>query len=227
MQFLAADDIANHTPGPSSFLEVEKLLPLLADGDGRTSVAFHVVAPSLPGFGFSGGPKKRGFGLKQYAETCHRLMLKLGHEQYVTQGGDWGYVKHQIELVVQLRLIYDFLRFNVTRLMGLIYPQHCKASHLNAVEAQAPKLSQHPSLWLRHLVSTYTISERIGLERTSSIAKDGMGYEVEQRTKPQTLGYVLADSPVGLLAWIHDKLHNWTDDYSWTDKEILKWMSIY
>lgn len=88
----AADDLAHCASGPGSFLEVEKLLPLLADGDGRTIVAFHVVAPSLPGFGFSEGPKKKGFGLKQHAETCHRLMLKLGHEQYVTQGGDWGYV---------------------------------------------------------------------------------------------------------------------------------------
>ena len=88
----AADDLTHHTLGPGSLLEVEKLLPVLANGDGRTSVGFHLGALSLPsfGFGFSEGPKKRGFGLKQYAETCHRLMLKLGYEQYVTQGGDWG-----------------------------------------------------------------------------------------------------------------------------------------
>lgn len=68
--------------------------------------------------------------------------------------------------------------------MGFLYPQHCKPSHLNAAEAYAPTLSQHPGLWLRHLVSTYTVNERTGLQRTSSISKDGMGYEIEQRTKP-------------------------------------------
>lgn len=88
----AGADFAHRTPGPGSFLEAEKILPLLADGDGRSTVAFHVVAPSFPSFGFSEGPTRKGFGLKQYAETCHRLMLKLGYEQYVTQGGDWGCV---------------------------------------------------------------------------------------------------------------------------------------
>ena len=122
----AADDLAHHTPGPGSFLEVEKLLPLF------------VVAPSLPSFGFSEGPEKKGFGLKQYAETCHRPMLKLGYEQYVTQGGDWGYLEHHIAMIIQLLLIYHLHSFHVTRVMGLLYPQHCKASHMNAVEANAP-----------------------------------------------------------------------------------------
>lgn len=77
--------------GPGSFLEVRKLLPLLAGGrDGKRKPAFHVVAPSIPNFGFSDGTKKKGFGLAQYAETCHKLMLKLGYVEYVTQGGDWG-----------------------------------------------------------------------------------------------------------------------------------------
>ena len=129
--------------------------------------------------------------------------------------------------MIQLLLIYRLLSFHVTRMMGLLYPQHCKASHLNAVEAHAPTLSQHPGLWLRHLVSTYTVDEQAGLQRTSAISKNGMGYEIEQRTKPQTLGYALADSPVGLLAWIYEKLHEWTDDYPWTDEEILKWVSLY
>lgn len=67
----ADGDLAIHTPGAGSFLEVERLLPLVADGDGRSTVAFHVVAPSLLSFGFSEGRKKKGFGLRQYAETCH------------------------------------------------------------------------------------------------------------------------------------------------------------
>lgn len=75
--------------GPGSFLEVTKLLPLIADSEKNGGPAFHVIAPSLPNFGFSAGVKKKGFGQPQYAETFHKLMLALGYEQYVTQGGDW------------------------------------------------------------------------------------------------------------------------------------------
>ena len=67
--------------GPGSFLEVERILPLLTKGSKDTPT-FHVVAPSLPNFGFSEAAKKRGFGLRQYAQTCHELMLQLGYEKY-------------------------------------------------------------------------------------------------------------------------------------------------
>lgn len=72
---------------PGSFIEVMKLLPHLTKG-GTNGPKFHVVAPSLPNFGFSGGVKKRGFAIEQYAEVCHKLMLKLGWDKYVTQGGE-------------------------------------------------------------------------------------------------------------------------------------------
>ena len=68
---------------------MSKLLPLL-NGDGKSTPAFHIVAPSLPNYGFSEGTKKKGFGLAQYAEICHKLMQRLGYKEYVTQGGDWG-----------------------------------------------------------------------------------------------------------------------------------------
>ena len=69
--------------GPGSFLEVTKILKLLqADGAGAEFPAFHVVAPSIPNSGFSEGTKKRGFGLDQYAEVCHKLMAKLGYNEY-------------------------------------------------------------------------------------------------------------------------------------------------
>lgn len=73
--------IADDQTGPGNFTEVSKVLPLLADTKDDAP-AFHVVAPSLPNFGFSQGVKKRGFGLKQYAQVCHKLMLKLGYKQY-------------------------------------------------------------------------------------------------------------------------------------------------
>jgi len=74
--------------GPGSFLEVRKILPLLTNNDGA-GPTFDVVAPSLPGFGFSDAPKQQGFAGPQYAETFHKLMLALGYNEYVTQGGDW------------------------------------------------------------------------------------------------------------------------------------------
>ena len=88
--------------GPGNFLEVSKLVPLLAEGDGKKTPAFHVVALSLPNYGFSEGPKKLGFQLKQYAETCVKLMSKLGYLEFVAQGGDW--VGRATPHVVQVRL---------------------------------------------------------------------------------------------------------------------------
>ncbi|KAM0801829.1 Alpha/Beta hydrolase protein [Usnea florida] len=193
---------------PGSFIEVVKLLPLLAKQDGSKAPAFHIVAPSLPNFGFSDGVKKRGFALKQYAETCHKLMLQLGYDQYVTQGGDWG--------------------SHITRTIGLYYPQHCKASHINYIRpAQAPTFTTSPTLALQHALTPYTAYEKAGLDRTSWFTREGSGYNEIQRTKPQTLGYALHDSPLALLAWIYEKLHDWTDAYPWSPDEILTWVSIY
>jgi hypothetical protein len=76
---------------PGSILEVTKIIDQLATPSSADQPAFHVVAPSIPAYGFSEAPRKKGFALAQYAETCHKLMQKLGYTEYVTQGGDWGY----------------------------------------------------------------------------------------------------------------------------------------
>lgn len=189
---------------PGSFLEVVKMLPLLARGEP----SFHVVAPSLPNFAFSAKVTKPGFGPPQHAEVCHRLMLQLGYDRYATQGGDWGYI--------------------VTRLMGARYPRHVLASHLNFVRVTAPPaLSASPAQYVQHAVLPYTAAEKQGLARTAWFQKSGFGYNLEQSTRPHTLGFALADSPVALLAWIYEKLHDWTHDYPWTDDEVLTWVSIY
>lgn len=92
---------------PGSFAEVQKVLPALVDA------GFHVIAPSLPGYGFSECPEKAGFKHPQDAEIMHKLMLKLGYHHYVVQGGDWG--------------------SDVARAMALLYPAEIKAIHLNMV----------------------------------------------------------------------------------------------
>lgn len=146
-------------------------------------------------------------------------MLQLGYNKYgnrqspnvstiqankfpVTQGGDWG--------------------FSITRLVGANYPTHCLASHVNVAqigpERLAEFLSSNPSL---------TPEESAGIERTNWFFDQGSGYNALQQTKPSTIGFALRDSPVALLSWIYEKLHDWTDSYSWTDNEILTWISIY
>lgn len=183
-----------------------KILPLLTNPkDGGQS--FHIVAPSLPNFGWSDGPNKPGFGLPQYAEAMHKVMLNLGYDQYVTQGGDWGFI--------------------VTRLMGVRYPEHCLATHLNMVRAMPPNFTSTPLQYLKHALLPYSEDEKAGIARSQWFNKEGFGYNLLQGTKPSTIGFALADSPVALLAWIYEKLHDWTDSYPWTDDEILTWVSIY
>ncbi|KIY66696.1 alpha/beta-hydrolase [Cylindrobasidium torrendii FP15055 ss-10] len=180
---------------PGSFLEVRKVLPLLTEG----SPSFHVVALSLPGFGFSEAPRRKGFGLPQFAEVGNKLMVALGYDKYVTQGGDWGSL--------------------ITRSMGFLYgnDSHVVASHTNFPQGIQPDGDEQP----------YTDIEEARLARTEWYETEGMGYYSEQSTQPQTLGYALADSPAGLLAWIYEKLINWTDNYPWEDDEVLTWVSIY
>lgn len=92
--------------------------------------------------------------------------------------------------------------------------------HLAVTTSGAPpRLASHPLIWLAHALTPYTPSERAGLARTGWFERWGRGYAAEQATRPQTLGYALADSPVGLLAWIYEKLVEWTDGYAWTDDE--------
>jgi hypothetical protein len=134
-------------------------------------------------------------------------MLSLGYNEYVTQGGDWG--------------------FYITRAIGYYYPQHCKASHINMLRAEAPTFTKHPILALQHKLAPYTQKEKDGFKRTEWFGKEGRGYFMEQSTKPQTLAYALNDSPVALLAWIYEKLHDWTDAYPWSEEEIFTWVSVY
>ncbi|ELQ41300.1 epoxide hydrolase 1 [Pyricularia oryzae 70-15] len=194
---------------PGSFEEVSKLLPLLVDGGGSDDKpAFDVVAPSLPGFGFSSGVKKRGFSAMEMAEVSNKLMTEvLGYDQYVTQGGDLGYF--------------------VTRCMGYSFPEHCRASHYNVAGPQPPSETYFPELYKQDQAAPRTQAELEGLARSEWFQKEGSGYRMLHMSKPQTPGYALTDSPVGLLAWIYEKLHDWSDGCPFTDYDVCKWVSIY
>lgn len=95
------------------------------------------------------------------------------------------------------------------------------------VRPNPPTWNKNPLLALAHTVTPYSETEKKGLDRTHWFLNEGSGYRTLQATKPQTIGYALTDSPIALLAWIYEKLHDWTDDYPWTDDEILTWISIY
>ncbi|KAI1136025.1 alpha/beta-hydrolase [Hypoxylon sp. FL0543] len=191
---------------PGSFYEVAKVLSLLT----ASRPAFHVVAPSLPNFGFSDRIDKPGFGIKQYAETYHKLMQGLGYEQYAAQGADWG--------------------SPITRLMGILYPESLRAVHLYMVAANPPPITAPISFvryLVQHFLNLYTPQEASGLQRAQSFQGNRDGYFQIQKQRPNTIGVALADSPVGLLTWIYDKLVVWTDGYPWTDEEVCEWISLY
>ncbi|THG97940.1 hypothetical protein EW026_g4179 [Hermanssonia centrifuga] len=135
-------------------------------------------------------------------------MLGLGYNEYVVQGGDWG--RH-----IGLCLAHTY------------GPKHVKAWHTNYPRAGPPQLLRNPLLWLQHLVTPYSATDREGLKRMQWFRNDGTGYSAIQSTMPQTLSYGLTDSPVGLLAWIYEKLVSWSDAYQWGDDEVLTWVSIY
>jgi hypothetical protein len=124
------------------------------------------------------------------------------------QGGDLGYL--------------------VSRFMALKYgSRYCKAYHVNSAIPSEPTVESHPELHSKIKSTELSQLEIESLQRTGHSSKEGMGYYQEQSTKPQTIGYSLTDSPVGLMAWIYEKLHDWSIGYPWTDDEILTWVSIY
>ncbi|OAL27832.1 hypothetical protein AYO20_09685 [Fonsecaea nubica] len=191
---------------PSSFMEAIKILPELVKG-GPEFPAFHVVAPSLMDYGFSDSTRKRGFGVNEHAEIFNKLMHVLGYNQYVVQAGDVGYL--------------------ISRFLVQKYPESCRAHHANMTQPNKPTQEDNPDLFAKMVAIGPTKEDEALLARHGKFFKEEAGYFHIQSTRPQTIAYSLADSPVGLLAWIYDKLVGLTDDYPFTEDEILTWISIH
>lgn len=164
---------------PGSVIEFLDVLPLLLEPDAGP--AFHVVVPSLPGYGFSSAPKVAGWNVERIADAWHTLMGALGYPRYLAQGGDWG-------AMISTALLDR-------------HPDACRAAHLNLVLAKPPP----------EVVNAPTEEERIALADAKNHARAGAGYAAIQSTRPQTIGYGLVDSPIALAAWILDKFAAWTD----------------
>ncbi|OJT15571.1 hypothetical protein TRAPUB_6318 [Trametes pubescens] len=192
---------------PGHFLEVRKMLPFLTAGS-PDHPAFHVVAPSLPGFGFSEAPGKPGFAGPQYAEVFNKLMISLGYDEYVYQAGDLGHV-----VGVYIANLYGH--------------KHLKGWLSNMPIYRVPTFFSNPLLFLEMLTAPFNATLKAQFATAQRFRTRGMGYFILQATKPQTLGYGLADSPLAVLGWIYEKLHKGVDNYPWTEDEVLEWISIY
>ena len=185
---------------PGSFLEMERVLPLLTDPGmhgGDPQDAFDVVVPSLPGFGFSGDPAQKGMTPLRVAELWSQLMTRvLGYSRYAAHGGDIG--------------------SSVTARLGYIDPEHVVGIHLTYVSGSAV---------IRYLgqgATPLTDGER-SFQRASEQWSDEEGaYAHLQRTKPQLLADALADSPMGLAVWLLDKYRSWSDCESHIENRYSK-----
>jgi pimeloyl-ACP methyl ester carboxylesterase len=149
---------------------------------GDPEDAFHVVCPSIPGYGFSGPTRERGWDPQRVAGAFATLMAGLGYERYGAQGGDWGSM--------------------ISTQLALADPEHVAGLHLNMVIALPPEGEDF---------STLTETEMAGLTSAADYMENDSGYAKIQGTKPQTIGYLLDDSPAGLAAWIVEKFRTWSD----------------
>lgn len=197
---------------PGSFLEARKIINPLTTPSSPDIQAFHVIVPSIPGFGPGDAPEKSGFGPVTTAKAFKVLMVDvLGYDKFVTQGGDWG----------------SF----ITRSMAMQYPQHVKAYHCNFVICGPPAWYKAPLAMGRLMLNSYlyTKREKLGLENVQHYMKEGNGYFKQQSTRPQSLGFGLGDSPIGLLAWFVEKFHAWMDvaNYNMPDDEVLTFVMMH
>ena len=170
---------------PGSFFEFLEVIGPMTDPTahgGKPADAFDVVVPSLPGFGFSDKPTASGWRLPRIAAAWDVLMKRLGYRHYVAQGGDWG--------------------AGVTTWMGKQRPDGLAAIHLN-LPILFPPPPPGPG--------GYNDVEKAALAQLETYGTDGIGYAAIQGTRPQTIGYGLADSPAGQAMWIYEKFRAWSD----------------
>lgn len=169
---------------PGSFLEYLSLIPALTEPTrygGEVDQAFHVVIPSLPGYGFSGKPTSPGCSIEQIGKLWRELMQRLGYPRFFAHGGDWGSA--------------------VTHSLAAHHADVCRAAHVTLPILQpTPESLAAPNDEEQDALAGYEYYERWGA-----------GYSKQQSTRPQTLGYGLADSPVGQMTWVIEKFADWTD----------------
>jgi len=191
---------------PGSVVEFLDVIGPLTDPrahGGDPADAFHVIAPSLPGFAFSGPTHERGWHPRRIAGAYVQLTAALGYDRYGVQGGDWGSI--------------------VGACVADLDPDHVAGLHLNFITVPKPEDAK---------VEDLTDGERRALGAQSEWRTTGAGYQEIQGTKPQSLGYGLEDSPAGLAAWIVEKFGAWSDgapypEASFTRDQLLTNITTY
>jgi len=181
---------------PGSVLEfLDVIEPLSAD--------FHLVIPSIPGFGFSGPTRSKGWDIHRIARAWAVLMERLGYQRYGAHGGDWG--------------------SGISRALGAVAPERVVGVHLTYLVTPPLTAAEHgggePAL---------SPSDQARLAKVKQLQARQPAYQALHATRPQTISYALTDSPVGLLAWIGEKFTEWADPRSAiTLDQILADVSIY
>ncbi|MBF9073675.1 epoxide hydrolase family protein [Streptacidiphilus fuscans] len=178
---------------PGSIVEFERIAGPLTDPaahGGDRADAFHLVLPSIPGFGFSGPTCEAGWEYRRVAAAFAELMRRLGYPRYGVQGGDWGSA--------------------ISREIGRTNPDRVIGVHLNLIPGAAAA-AEPTEAELAELSPAERERTRASWQRTRAWLRDRQGYADIQSTRPQTLAYALTDSPVGQLAWIAEKFKEWTD----------------
>jgi len=188
---------------PGSVAEFLDVLDPLADPrahGGDPATAFHLVVPSLPGYGFSGPTPEPGWDVVRVAEAWAELMSRLGYDRYLAQGGDLGSM--------------------VSIILGEMDPEHVAGVHVNLLLAM-PTGDDPDEL------TGLSDADRDRIALLSRFRADLSGYMKVHSTRPQTLAYALTDSPVGQLAWMAEKFHEWTDTAGVSRDMVLTNVMIY
>jgi pimeloyl-ACP methyl ester carboxylesterase len=199
---------------PGSVLEMIKVIDPLTNPTahgGRAEDAFDVVIPSMPGYGFSERPSSTGWGPERMGRAWDVLMKRLGYQRYVSQGGDWGSV--------------------VADAMGRQAPAGLLGIHVN-MPAAVPKDAARALDSGDPAPAGLSAKEKAAYDTLNTFFKKNAGYGAMMVTRPQTVGYGLSDSPVGLAAWMYDKFTQWTysggeAERSLTRDEMLDDITLY
>ncbi len=194
---------------PDSVFGFQKVIGPLTEPEahgGKAEDAFHVVCPSMAGYGFSDKPSDPGWNVDRMGKTAAKLMAKLGYTRYAAQGGDWG--------------------SSVAAWLGRNDAEHVAGIHLNLVVVGPPRDMENPELGIPEW------ELKRGKDRLKWWNASEAAYGNIQGTKPQTLGFGLNDSPAGLAAWIVEKWRTWADtdgkiESKFTKDELLTNVMIY
>jgi len=199
---------------PGSIFELLKVVGPLTDPTahgGRAEDAFHLVLPTYPGYGYSGKPRTNDWGPPHVARAWHELMQRLGYPRYVSQGGDWGAI--------------------IAQIMGAQAPPGLMGIHTNMPGTVPPSVvklvrSREP------VPASFSDAEKTAYAALDVFYNHGFGYAEMMNTRPQTIGYALADSPVAMASFFYEKFATWTHtggqpERAFTRDEMLDDISLY